>query len=92
VLLGFGAGLASILGEFPQLIWLSENKGIVFAVSFTMLGVSWGAQRLTLKRECPIEQRSACTDAKSWSRPILLLTLAINVIGAFYAFVLPELI
>ena len=45
VLLGFGATLASFLGNFPQLIWLSENKGLVFGVSFVMLGISYGAQK-----------------------------------------------
>jgi hypothetical protein len=30
VLLGLGSTLASLLGNFPALIWLSENKGIVF--------------------------------------------------------------
>jgi hypothetical protein len=92
VLLGFGAGLASILGEFPQLIWLSENKAMVFGVSFFMLGLSWLGQRIAAREVCPVDSREACQSAKSWSRPIFFTTLAINVVGFIYAFVLPELI
>lgn len=91
VLLGFGATLASFLGNFPQLIWLSENKGVVFGVSFLMLGISYAAQRYAQSQVCPIDKKEDCEKTKDWSRPLFWISLGINVIGSFYAFVLPKL-
>jgi mercuric ion transport protein len=91
VLLGFGAALANFLGEFPQLIWPSENKEWVFSVSFLMLTLSWLAQRYSSTQVCPIDQQENCQQAKNWSRPIFFITFGINIFGAFYAFILPKL-
>ena len=92
VLLGFGASLASFLGEFPQLIWLSENKGIVFGLSFFMLAISYLGQKYAEKQVCPIDKKDDCESAKNWSKPLFFVTLGINLIGAFYAFILPKLL
>lgn len=91
VLLGFGATLASFLGNFPGLIWLSENKGLVFGFSFFMLGVSYFSQRYALSKACPIDKKEDCETTKSWSKPLFWVSLVINLIGAFYAFVLPRI-
>lgn len=91
VLLGFGATMASFLGNFPQLIWLSENKGVVFGVSFLMLGISYAAQRYSQTQVCPIDKKEDCEKTKDWSRPLFWISLGINVIGSFYAFILPKL-
>lgn len=88
VLLGFGASLASFLGNFPKLIWLSENKGIVFGFSFVMLGISFIGQKYAQSKVCPMESRESCEEAKDWSKPLFWTSLGINVVGAFYAFVL----
>lgn len=92
VLLGFGASLAGFLGDFPQLIVLSDNKEWVFGISFFMLGISWLGQRYAAQQSCPIDQKENCEKTKNWSKPLFYLTLGINVIGAFYAFVLPRLL
>lgn len=92
VLLGFGAALAGFLGKYPQLIWLSENKEVVFGVSFFMLGLSWMGQRFSQSQACPVEKKSDCEKTKDWSRPLFFITLGINLIGAFYAFILPHLL
>ena len=92
VLLGFGATLASFLGNFPQLIWLSENKELVFGFSFLMLGLSYAGQKYAQSRVCPIDKKEDCEDAKSWSKPIFRISLVINLIGAVYAFVLPKIL
>ena len=91
VLLGFGATLASFLGNFPQLIWLSENKGYVFGFSFVMLGVSYAGQKYSQSQVCPIDKREECETTKDWSKPLFWISLSINIIGSFYAFVLPKL-
>jgi hypothetical protein len=90
VLLGFGATMASFLGNFPQLIWLSENKGIVFGLSFFMLGVSFLAQKYSQGQVCPIDKKEDCEKTKNWSKPLFWISFGINVIGSFYAFVLPK--
>lgn len=92
VLLGFGATLASFLGNFPQLIWLSENKGYVFSVSFFMLGVSYAGQKYSAAQVCPIDKKDDCETTKDWSRPLFWISFGINVVGTFYAFVLPHLL
>jgi hypothetical protein len=92
VLLGFGASLAGFLGEFPQLIWLSDNKGIVFGLSFFMLGVSFIGQRYAASQVCPIDKKDECNATKDWSKPLFYTTFGINIIGAFYAFVLPKIL
>ncbi|MBL7664271.1 MAG: hypothetical protein JNM93_04005 [Bacteriovoracaceae bacterium] len=91
VLLGLGSTLASFLGTFPQLIWLSENKGLVFGLSFFFLGLSFFAQRYAAKMTCPIDKKEACTETKNWSKPLLWISLAINSIGVLYAYILPQL-
>ena len=91
VLLGLGAGLAGFLAKFPEFIWLSDNKGLVFGTSFLMLGFSYLGQRYSENKACPIEKTKDCEATKSWSRPIFVITLVINMIGSFYAFILPHL-
>jgi hypothetical protein len=91
VLLGFGATLASFLGNFPQLIWLSENKGIVFCLSFFMLGISFVGQKYAQAQVCPIDKKEDCEKTKDWSKPLFWFSFGINMIGSFYAFVLPRI-
>lgn len=92
VLLGFGATLASFLGNFPQLIWLSENKEYVFGFSFLMLSVSYAGQKYAQSQVCPIDKREDCETTKGWSKPIFWISFGINLIGAFYAFILPRIL
>lgn len=92
VLLGFGATLASFLGNFPQLIWLSENKEYVFGFSFLMLGISYLGQKYAQSQVCPIDKKEDCEKTKDWSKPLFWISLGINVVGSFYAFVLPSLL
>ena len=91
VLLGFGASLANFLGDYPQLIWLSENKEMVFGLSFVMLGLSFGAQKYAATQACPIDKKADCESTKSWSKPLFYISFGINLVGAFYAFLLPRL-
>lgn len=92
VLLGFGATLASFLGSFPQVIWLSENKGYVFGFSILMLAISYAGQKYAQTQICPIDKKEDCEKTKDWSKPLFLFSLGINVVGSFYAFVLPRIL
>lgn len=88
VVLGMGSTLAGLIGEFPQLVWFSENKGIVFTVSLLMLGLSYFSTRMSV---CPVDRKENCEEVKSWTRPLFLVSLVINLVGVTYAFVLPNL-
>lgn len=92
VLMGFGATVASTLGVFPQLIWLSEHKVYVFAFSFFMLGLSYLGQRYAVTQACPVDKKEDCETTKNWSKPIFWIALVINLVGVFYAFILPQIL
>lgn len=86
VLLGFGATLAGLIGKYPALTWPSENKGIVFGVSLTMLLMSYLSMR---NQSCPVDQKEYCRSLKGKVKPILFVSLIINCVGLFYAYGLP---
>ena len=89
VLLGLGSVLAGFLGEYPQFIWLSENKAWIFGLSLTMLLSAQVLQRLSIKKDCT---DGYCEVTKGWAKPIWWASLMINLFGIFWAFVLPQLI
>lgn len=92
VLMGFGATLATTLGAFPEIIWLSEHKAYVFTFSFFMLGLSYLGQRFASKQVCPVDKKEDCETTKTWSKSIFWISLVINVVGVFYAFILPSIL
>jgi hypothetical protein len=57
-----------------------------------MLGLSFFFQKTSANKTCPIEFKEDCETTKDWSRPLWIVTLLINLIGAFYAFLLPKLL
>jgi hypothetical protein len=93
VALGAGASLAGLVTTFPQLIWLSEHKPLVFGFAFAMLALSgvvqWRARRLP----CPADPAlaAACTRLRKASWWLWGFALAATLIGAAFAFVLPGL-
>jgi hypothetical protein len=92
VLLGFGASFAGLLGAYPQIIWFSDYKAWVFGLSFFMLAISYASQKYTASQVCPIDKIEDCQSTKNWTKPMFFFALIINVIGVFYAFVLPRLL
>ncbi|MEJ0085270.1 MAG: hypothetical protein WDO72_06290 [Pseudomonadota bacterium] len=93
VSIGAGAALVGLVSTFPQLVWLSEHKGLVFGGAGALLVVSgimiWRARALP----CPIEPAAArsCTRLRRLSAVIYLFAVVCFVIGAGFAFVLPAL-
>jgi len=93
VALGAGAALAGLVTAVPRLVWLSEHKGVVFALAFTMLGLSgallWQARRLP----CPSDPMlaSACNRLRNASVILWWVAFACTALGALVAFVLPAL-
>lgn len=94
VSIGMGAALAATVSTVPQLIWLSENKGLVFGVAGGMLALSVLSMRFAGNRTCPIDPKlaAACQRGRKFSRVILWISCALYVIGAFFAFLAPLLL
>ena len=55
VTLGAGAAFASLLGTFPQLVWLSEHKSVVFGGGALLLLVAGVLQWRARYTACPID-------------------------------------
>jgi hypothetical protein len=90
VALGAGATFASLIGQFPQLIWLSEHKVSLFVFAGTMLAVSGFLQWRARKLACPVDAKEACETTRDWSLWVYFGSVLIFAIGAGFAF-LPQL-
>jgi len=68
VALGAGATFVSLLGIFPQLVWFSEHKGIVFVVAGVLL-VANTLMRIYVPQGCPADPALAaeCQRAQRFS-------------------------
>ena len=94
VALGAGAALAGLVSAVPQLVWLSEHKGPLFAIAGTMLVVAgvlqWQARKAAA---CPADPAlgAACEVTKDYSLRVYWASVAIYVVGAFFAFGAPLL-
>lgn len=93
VSIGAGAALAGLVGTFPQIVWISEHKVPLFFFAGFMLicaGVmQWRARSLP----CPADPALAlvCMRARKISFYIYVFSVAIFLIGFFFAFVAPIL-
>ncbi len=89
VVLGAGATFASLVGTFPHLIWLSERKVYFFVFGGIMLIAAGLLQYNARTKACPIDAKlgTACAATRDWSVWIYVVSLAIYLIGAAFAFV-----
>lgn len=88
VTLGLGASLASFVGAFPQIVWLSEYKAAVFTASGLMLaGAAWMQWRAR-SLPCPADpaQARACARLRKVSTAVLTLAVLVWATGFFFAF------
>jgi len=91
VSLGAGAALVGLVTAFPQLVWLSERKLLVFGVAGALLVVAgvflWWARRLP----CPTDPTAArqCIRLRKLSAWLCAIAAASFAIGAAFAFLLP---
>lgn len=92
VSLGAGAALAGLVSEFPQLVWLSERKALVFGLAAMLLAGS-GYMIWRARGSCPAEPdaRRACTALRRLSIGLYGISLAAFAAGVTFAFVLPAL-
>jgi hypothetical protein len=91
VSVGAGAALVSLVSAVPQLIWLSEHKGLVFGFAGAALMVSglmlWNARHLP----CPVDPMAArsCARLRTASEALYGLAVGTFAVGGLFAFLLP---
>ncbi|MDG1445217.1 MAG: hypothetical protein P8Q15_02555, partial [Methylophilaceae bacterium] len=94
VAIGSVATLTSLLSTFPQLIWVSEHKEIVFGLAAMMLLLAGYLQWQARHAPCPAEPALAqvCIKTRKQALFIYWISVMIFLIGAFFAFIAPLLI
>lgn len=94
VSLGLGAVMAGLAGNIPGLIWASENKITVFATAAVMLAINGLLMWKNRNAPCPIDPklRDACIRGRLFSKRIYFVSLIIFLIGAFFAFIAPNIL
>jgi hypothetical protein len=85
---------AALVGAVPQLVWLSEHKDALFAVAAAMLALAGLMQWRARTAPCPIDpsQRAACLSARRLSRGVYLGSVAVFLVGGFFAYLAPLLL
>ncbi|TWO72956.1 hypothetical protein FN976_01555 [Caenimonas sedimenti] len=93
VALGAGAALSSLVSVFPQVVWLSEHKEELFLVAGLMMAVAGWLQWRARNAPCPVDPalRSACLRTRTASRRVYLGSVALYLVGGWFAFVQPWL-
>ena len=93
VALGAGAALATLVGAVPQIVWVSENKTLVFVGAGVMLAVAGYLQYRARFLPCPTDAAlaAACSRQRLVSNVIYFVSLAIYVIGVGFALLWPYL-
>ncbi len=93
VSLGAGATLVSLVATFPQLVWLSERKDLVFSIAALLLLIAgilfWRARSLP----CPVDPAvaRACARRRRISGAMQVVALIAFAAGAVFAYVVPAL-
>jgi hypothetical protein len=91
VAIGSAATLASLVSHFPQLIWISEHKPLVFGLAGAMLAIAGYLQWQARNAPCPADAALAevCAKTRKNALRIYWLSVAIFSVGAFFAFIAP---
>lgn len=93
VALGAGAALSSLVAVFPQVVWLSEHKLELFAFAGVALAIAGWLQWRARHAPCPVEPslRNACLKTRKASLRVYIASVALYVIGGWFAFIQPWL-
>lgn len=91
--LGAGAALSSLVAVVPQIVWLSENKESLFAVATLLMVGSGVLQWRNRSAPCPTDPalRDACLRTRRTSWRVYLASVALLLVGGWFAFVQPWL-
>ena len=89
VTVGMGASLISILGVFPWITVISEQKKIVFIISGIFLSLGFVYQYVNnISSSCPTDENEAriCKNLKKVNWIILFFSSILYIVGLFFAF------
>lgn len=91
VAIGSVATLTSLLSVFPQLIWISEHKLEVFSLAALMLVLAAYLQWQARHAPCPADPLLAavCIKTRKSALVIYWVSVAIFMLGVFFAFIAP---
>lgn len=91
VAIGSVATLTSLLTIFPQLIWISEHKAPVFGLAALMLVLAGYLQWEARNAPCPADPQlaAACMKMRKSALAIYWISVAIFMLGVFFAFIAP---
>lgn len=94
VSLGLGATLAGLVTSFPQLVWLSENKLLVFVVGGLLITAGGVWQYMQKNAPCPIDvkEKEACMRTRKNSYRLYNVSLVFYLVGFFFAFIAPKIL
>ena len=94
VAIGSAATMASLVSNFPQLIWISEHKGLVFSFAGFMLAIAGYLQWRARNAPCPADAQLAevCAKTRKNALRIYWLSVSIFALGAFFAFIAPFIV
>lgn len=94
VAIGSVATLTSLVSQFPQLVWISYHKTLVFGLAAAMLVAAGWLQWRARLLPCPTDPQLAalCRKTRLQSLWIYWFSVMLFLIGAFFAFVAPLLI
>ena len=94
VAIGSAATLTSLVSNFPQLIWISEHKPLVFGLAGAMLVMAGYLQWQARNAPCPADPELAkiCSRTRKNALMIYWLSVVIFSVGAFFAFIAPLLL
>lgn len=94
VAIGSVATLTSLISHFPQLIWISEHKPLVFGLAGAMLLLAGVMQWRARLLPCPVDPQLAalCQRTRRQGWWVYWFSVGIFLIGCFFAFIAPLLI
>jgi hypothetical protein len=89
VSVGAGAVVASAVTAFPQLVWLSEHKILLFVFAAMLLVISGITTYLNGRTPCSIDpaQARSCRRVRRLSASVFFAALALYGIGFYFAFI-----
>lgn len=91
VTLGMGAVMAGLASSYPQLVWLSQHKMEVFAVSATLITFAGIMLYRARNLPCPADPQKAkaCARMRRISIAIYSFSVLCFITGFFFAFIAP---
>lgn len=94
VTLGAGAVMAGLAANVPGLVWLTANKGVLFAVAGVLLAGAGAAKWTARNAPCPIDPDAAraCMRMRRTGTIILGAAAVAYVVGGFFAFFAADLL